>query len=102
VWLFHRAITEADGLFGKTTSGKIHEAFNRFEGKGRIGQRARTAARLTRKSVWNAWRKAKSVDPERWNSINFFKSSWGIRKTLTLALPKCRTSVRALTPELTR
>ncbi len=44
---------------------------------------------------WNARR----ADVEQWTANNFFKSKWGHRKVLRLAMPKVRQSLRALAEE---
>jgi hypothetical protein len=100
VWLFHLALTDIEHLYSNTTTAAIKSAFDRFEGPGVIGRRARKVAKRARKAVWAAWRKARSADPERWSSINFFKSKWGHLKVRALALPKVKRDLRSLGKEL--
>jgi hypothetical protein len=96
VWLYHLAITDGNRVFSKTTTSSIKGGFDRFQGPGRIGQAARKHARRVRQLVWASWRKARSVNPERWNSINFFKSKWGYDRVRALALPRISKDLRGL------
>jgi hypothetical protein len=95
LWVLHRGITSANGSRRASLRG-IREAFDRFEGRGMWGIRARKLVKQTRKLVWSAWRKARRSDPERWTPNNFFKSKVGNQKALAASLPSVRQGLQSL------
>jgi len=100
VWLVYLGITKVHRLHSNATVDSIRQAFDRFDGPGRAGQRARRSARNTRAAVWTAWRQARRADPELWSSVNFFKSKWGHKKVLQLAFPRVKKQLMAVGREL--
>jgi hypothetical protein len=77
----------------------IRAGFDAFEREGLKGIRARKAVRDVRAEVWRAWRRARRADVEQWTANNFFKSKWGHKKVLSLAMPKVRRAMRTLAAE---
>lgn len=99
VWLAHLALTNGDRFFSRASVQSIRAAFDAFEREGLTGIRARKTIRDVRAEVWRAWRIARRADIEQWTANNFFKSKWGHKKVLRLAMPKVRQSLRALAAE---
>jgi hypothetical protein len=100
VWLLHRGMTDIPRFHSQATVASIGKAFDEFTGSGKQGRRARALLKRVRKAVWAAWRNARRGDPERWNANNFFKSPWGHKKVLALAMPSVRTPLKQLGREL--
>lgn len=96
LWLLHRGVTSVGRLHSRVNIRRIRDAFDTFERSGARGRRARKIIKRSRAAVWSAWRKARLVDPEQWTANNFFKSGFGNRKTLSIALPKVRSDLQAL------
>lgn len=101
VWLAHLGVVGGDRFYSRASVHSIRTAFDAFEGGGLKGIRARKTIRTVRATVWSAWRKARRADPEQWTANNFFKSKWGHRKVLNLAMPKVRRALGALAVECT-
>ncbi len=102
VWLAHQGLVNIDRFFSRASVKSIRAAFDTFEENGRKGVAARKTIRKVREAVWSAWRSARRADIERWTANNFFKSAWGHKKVLQLAMPKVRQSLKALAAECTR
>ncbi|HUS48463.1 MAG TPA: AIPR family protein, partial [Phycisphaerae bacterium] len=100
LWLLSRGISAASGDAARCTPETIRAALDAFESYGATGRHARAAIRKLTKVVWQAWRKARKTDPERWTPNNFFKSAYGNRQLLMLAYPKIRQDLRSLGTEL--
>ena len=100
VWLAHLGISQVPRLYSEATVQSIRQGFDRFEGSGRNGQRARKLARATRAAIWAAWRTSRSVDREHWTAMNFYKTRWGHKKVLQLAFPRIRKQLLLLGREL--
>jgi hypothetical protein len=100
VWLLHRGLTDLPRFHSQATTDSIGKAFDDFSSSGNQGRRARALLKRVRKSVWSAWRKARRSDPDKWTANNFFKSSWGHKKVLALAMPSVRTPLRNLGRQL--
>jgi AIPR protein len=96
VWLAHVGLTNGDHFFSRASVKSIRTAFNAFEGNGRGGTSAKKTIRGVREAVWRAWRRARRADIERWTANNFFKSQWGHKRVLRLAMPKVRRPLRVL------
>lgn len=99
VWLAHLALTSGERFFSRASVQSLRAGFDAFEGEGLKGIRARKTIRNVRATVWRAWRQARRADVEQWTANNFFKSKWGHKKVLSLAMPKVRLPLRALTAE---
>jgi AIPR protein len=102
VWLFHKGLTDLPRFHSRSTIDSICSAFDDFGDSGRSGRRARALVKRVRRVVWAAWRKARTVDRERWTANNFFKSTWGHKKVLAFAMPRVRHPLRDLGKELFR
>ena len=96
----HLGLSQVPRLYSDASVHSIRLAFDRFEGSGRTGQRARKIVRATRAAVWSAWRNARRADRERWTAMNFFKTRWGHKKVLQLAFPRMRKQLLAIGKEL--
>jgi hypothetical protein len=96
MWLLHLGMTSGASVGKSPSLRAIKEAFDRFEGNNKVGQRARMAVRKLRKAVWASWRQSRRADPERWTPANFFKASFGNRQIRRLALPKVKVELQAL------
>jgi hypothetical protein len=96
LWILHRGMTSVSQLFSRASVRAIHDAFDILEGRGGRGRHARRVVKQARKAVWFAWRKARRADLEHWTANNFFKSRFGNRKVLTLALPRVRAELQTL------
>ena len=96
VWLTHLGMVGHDRFFSRASIHSIRSAFNGFEGGGLRGIRARKTIRTVRAAVWSAWRQVRRADVEQWTANNFFKSRWGHRKVVNLAMPKLRVALRTL------
>jgi hypothetical protein len=100
VWLFHQGLTDLPRFHSRSTVDSIAKAFDEFGDSGQSGRRARAVAKRVRKAVWAAWRKGRKADSDRWTANNFFKSTWGHKKVLALAMPRVRQPLRGIGKEL--
>jgi len=96
LWILHRGISSVDRFYSRVTLQSVRNAFDIFEGTGVSGRTARKQIKLASKALWSTWRTARRADPERWTPNNFFKSTFGNRKLLTLAYPKVRPGLKSL------
>lgn len=101
VWLAHLGLVGGDRFFSQASVHSVRTAFDAFDGRGLKGIRARKTIRTVRKVVWRVWQQARRSDPEQWTANNFFKSKWGHRKVLNLAMSKVRRPLLALAAECT-
>lgn len=90
LWLLYRGITKANGVPARCSLYSIRETFDSYEAGGATGRHARAILRKVTKVVWRAWRKSRSRDREKWTPNNFFKSEFGNKQLLKLALPQAR------------
>lgn len=100
VWLFHKGITALPRFHSQASVNSIASAFDAFSGSGQAGRSARAVLKQMRKAVWAAYRQARRADAEKWTANNFFKSTWGHKKVLKLAMPKVRQPLKSLGREL--
>jgi hypothetical protein len=100
LWLLYRGVAAAPGVSSHCSAESIRNAVDEFESYGATGRHARAVARRLTKLVWQAWRKARRADPERWTPNNFFKSAFGNRQILKTAYPRVRRELQSLGKEL--
>jgi hypothetical protein len=96
LWITHRGITGTRGLGSRATVSSLKRDFDALESGGKWGRRAGKIIRDARQAVWTAWRRARRIDPERWDPNLFFKSKVGNRMVFRLALPKVRKELEGL------
>jgi len=96
LWILHSCVTSVPGITSHVTLQGMREAFDSLESTGAPGRRARKLLRQAQRAVWSAWRQGRKADVERWTANNFFKSRYGNRKVLSLAVPKVRNALRSL------
>jgi hypothetical protein len=101
LWLLHLGVTRGAVIPAKCSINSIRSAFDGYDGRGKKAASARACARKLTKVVWQTWREARKVDPEKWTPNNFFKSAFGNRKLLHVAFPKVRQELGRLGDELT-
>jgi hypothetical protein len=100
LWLLFLGISRAPGVPSRCTLTSIRDGFDVFESRSTAGAHARSVLRRVTRAAWQAWRKAKRGDPERWTANNFFKSPFGNKQLLRLALPRVGSDMRWLGDQL--
>jgi hypothetical protein len=99
LWLLYLGVA-APGVTSRCSLESIRKAVDAFESHSATGRHARAVVGKLTKVVWQAWRKARRTDPERWTPNNFFKSAFGNRQLLKLAYPKIKQELKSLGREL--